>query len=278
MKQAVGHYLYILLRGVDMKRAKLRSDGRYRYQDQPRGYVLRRAPGAVAKGGSRYAGRNNRVRGSFPEEIKYFDGEDNLANIVEGLIYPPTNSSLNLIRLGNGNDDRDGKNVLMRSIGVKYDIRLNPVESFGATMVLDSSNDVEVRLIMDTQPNGTNPTLPQLMQNYAAGKGLRQFNNMEEGSRFVTLKSQKHRVEIKHILLGAAAVPILSTAAIVAYSDYVTGEMYVNLNKMVQYKSDLGTIADVQKYNFFLLVRQSKTGQGQNLEFIANWRVRYIDC
>jgi len=141
-----------------------------------RGRITARNRGFVRVGGfyGRFRGRRTR-----DGELKFLDTLFASATVATtGLL----SGSLNTIAQGDGESQRNGRKVVIKSIWVRGSIELNP----DTTIAADQSADViRVVLVQDKQCNGAS----WAVTDYLVSNDYQSFKNLENSGRFNTLWS-----------------------------------------------------------------------------------------
>jgi hypothetical protein len=213
----------------------------------------------------------------YDSELMYHDvsvgTHSAMLQIGTGSIWPATNNSLVLVPRGPGPEQYQGRKLMVRAVHVRYSIWQNGSAGVtAATFPNNGSNKVYVRLMCDTQPDGNNPSISDILNGYSGTDDVDKFNNLLEGGRFRCLAEQMHVLNQIHSIESAGP-----PAVYVITSDLAAGEIHKKRNISVTYAGTAGTIADVRENNLFLLVTQAYNLTNNNCYFCADIRVRYTD-
>lgn len=151
----------------------------------------------TGRGGSP-ALRNVRTGGYLGIENKFYDTSKTGTALVapadaSGAEFDPTTGGLNTVAQGDGESNRDGRNIAMHSIHINGTIFSNPQANQTAT---DQPGIVYIALVQDLQTNGaqlnsedvfTNPS----GQTYLAASP---FRNLQYTKRFRVLKTKVYKL------------------------------------------------------------------------------------
>lgn len=214
--------------------------------------------GAIQKkiflpGRDRTSGFYGRYVGSHAEK-KFFDTDVNDAVVTAAMDI----HQLCIIPEGNGESDRIGRKINVKSIHIKGILRMA-----AATGATSTSDQVICMLIQDTQTNGTEFSAVNLLDT----DEFKSFRNLANSQRFVTLFKKVYNIGVS----GAAA----SGAAFV-FGEAMRG---INVNKYcdipIEYDNSAtsGVITSVRSNNLYWVTQSSDGVCG----ITANARIRYTD-
>ena len=144
--------------------------------------------------------RNRRTAGFLGIEVKFFDtsviGSQLVSSVSQsgGLHNPVTlgiPQCLNMVPQGDGEQDRDGRKMMMRSISVNGHLNRNSLAS-GPTD-LEVAPDYFIALVLDTQANGATLNSQDVYQNPSGLSTLSTapFRNLQYSQRFTVLATKR---------------------------------------------------------------------------------------
>ncbi len=177
-------------------------------------------------------------------EFKFLDTQLTFENITT----PATVIQLTNIPQGDTESSRDGSQVKLTRINVKYAIS---VSADGA------SNFVRVMLVLDTQTNGAIYSVADLLQDNTIDDNLVSALNLANKFRFKVLYNKVH---------------VLSDNASNAK---IYREIFKNLDLQLRYSDTSNTITDLNTNSLSMVFLSEQTTTGPKMSFFA--RVRYVD-
>ncbi len=219
------------------------------YRAKRRKYTIpRRLRGVVRRSG--YYGRFSGSGG----EKKFFDTALTDAAVAATM----TINNLTIIPEGNGESDRIGRKITLKSVSILYSLVLP-----GATGATISSDTVRCMLVQDTQTNGAQFTATQLIDTDT----MISFNNLANSSRFKVL----YKAEYKLRSIGGAP----SGAAFILSEDQKFLRFTKAINIPIEYDNSAttGVITSVRSNNLYWVTQ----AEGGHCTATGNARVRYTD-
>lgn len=193
---------------------------------------------------------NGRTGGYVGLEKKFFDSERSIAIPVStdasGCEADPTTLlCLNCPAQGDGESERDGRQISMSSIQVKGMVSIAAQSDQTAGDVIP---DVMIALVLDKQTNGSQLNSEDVYENPSGFSTLasQPFRNLENSQRFRVLKT----VHVTSTELAGAIQPVYDGTNIEQQGANVPFSMYVNLKGMKvnfisgQTSSTISAIAD----------------------------------
>ncbi len=143
--------------------------------------------------------RNIRTAGYLGIETKFFDTAVNgtalgaPTDATGGEIDPTTLLCLNCPSQGDGESQRDGRQIAMKSLHIKGNVII-PKQSDQAT--LDNGTEIYLAVVLDKQTNGAQLDSEAVFTNPSGSGNLAAspFRNLQYGKRFTVLKSWKTQV------------------------------------------------------------------------------------
>lgn len=166
-------------------------------------------------------------------------------------------SSLNVIAQGNGESDRAGRRVTVKSVMMRACARLPSSASGGST-----SDVVRVIVYQDKQTNGAAATVTDILES----ADYRAFNNLANKNRFVILKDKTMELNVG----GGSA-----TGTIVFAEYFKHFNAFKKVNIQIEYDNSVSTGAiSSQRSNNIGVLAISRDGTA-TIEYTA--RIRYTD-
>ncbi len=156
---------------------------------------------------------------------------------------------------GTGYNERIGHKITIKSLNVKWSIKLS-----AATSVTDTTDTVRMMILLDKQANGAAPIVTDIL----ISADLLAFNNPNNKNRFKTLMNRVYT--LKSSGLG-------NDTAIATTEDQLYDEVFLKMNIPIEYSSTTGAITEIRSNNIVLLLI-STDGLAS---FDAKVRIRYSD-
>jgi len=221
---------------------------------------------------------NGRTGGFVGLEKKFYDTAKNFA------IVSPSDATggeqdpgagvlcLNAPAQGDGESQRDGRQIAMQSINIKGVVQIASQTDQTAGDVVP---DIFIALVVDTQTNGSQMNSEDCFENPGGVSALaaQPFRNLEYSQRFRVLKT----VRIASAVLAGAIQPVYDGTNIEQQGAQVPFSMYVNLKGMKvnyisgQTTSVIGAIAD---NSLHVVAYASNTSMVPTLTYAA--RLRFV--
>ena len=151
-------------------------------------------------GGGRLRSRNRRTAGFLGIEIKYYDSyvigsQLTTSTTQAGGLHNPLllgiPQALNNVAQGDGEQERDGRKMMMRSISINGHLNRNAIAS-GPTD-LEVAPDYFIALVLDTQANGAVLNSQDVYTNVSslASLSTSPFRNLQYSQRFKVLATRR---------------------------------------------------------------------------------------
>ncbi len=220
-----------------------------------RGWKRRKITGRAWRRGARPIVLLQRAGTYGGDELKFHDLDiDDAVIAANGTI---AEDSVLTIAQGDGEQERDGRKMVVKKIGWKYEIVLNS----GPTTTQFES--VRVLLYHDSQTNGAAATVANLL----ASDDYQSFNNLESGKRFKTLMDRTYDLNPS----GGAGDGTTNDTVTTIISD----SFYKDLNMQVTYNSSAttGAIATMMDNNIGVMLLSKN---GNTAVFNSKMRVRFV--
>lgn len=199
---------------------------------------------------------NRRTGGFLAIEKKFVDlfFSGAIATSLTGAEADPTALCLNAIVQGDGESQRDGRQVILNSVQVKGFVEI-PAGTVNTDRV------VEVYVVMDTQTNGAQLNSEDVLVDAAGGsQAVNCFHNLQYSKRFKVLKHQRFDMP------GYSAWNGTSFAQVTSAFDW-----YIKLpNVKVNFTGTTGTVSTIADNSIHVIAVSS---QSANLRYSS--RVRF---
>ncbi len=245
--------------------------------------ALRRAMGrksrfARMKGRSAFRHRRNlpnlRVGGFLGIEVKFYDQK-----LIAAVLNAPTDATagehnpsaticLNSVPQGDGESNRDGRKITMRSIFVEGNVT---VASQTAQSGTDAAAIIFIALVQDTQTNGALLNSEDVFTNPGAN-GITAggpFRNLQFAKRFRVLATRKFTMAPQ-----ALANDTGSTGGIVQGGLVKRFRFFKKMNQQVIFKGTTETIANITDNSLHIIAYTNSTAQAPLLSY--NCRLRFV--
>ncbi len=204
--------------------------------------------------------------------MKFYDQKLSLASLTAatdatgGEHNPSATIALNTVVQGDGESNRDGRQIVMRNLSLRGNISVAPQVDESTT---DRSELCFVSIILDTQTNGALLNSEDVYKNVlgTALGACQPFRNLKFSKRFrvlatktITLPQQEVVHDGTNIEVGGFVVPF---------------EMYVNLKNMtVNYSSTSESIANITDNSISVIAWTTGTASAPILNYAT--RLRFV--
>lgn len=190
-------------------------------------------------------------------ELKYID-----RTATGGVAGTGTLSLLNGLTQGTGNTNRIGRQVMMKSIHIKFEVAGSP---FSATPVSPMST-VRAMIVYDCQPNGATPAVSDILETATIGFQTVSGTALRYSQRFKVLYDKRWKLNNQ-----------LTATSTTTYSE-IYDEKYIKINLGTTYAdTSTGTITDIDTGALFLLLTSDAGVAADNPVLLFYSRVRYTD-
>ncbi len=227
--------------------------------------------GATVQRKARFS-RNTRIGGFLGIELKFYD-----TSLVGNAITAPTDASggeqdpsatvlFNTVVQGDGESNRDGRQIIMKSLGIRGNIS---VASQINQTAIDAAPIVFMALVHDTQTNGATVNSEDVFKNGSGSAvcAANPFRNLQFVKRFRVLKSKTiklHQMESTYdgtnIEEGGYTIPF---------------SMFVDLKSMtVNYSGTTETVANITDNSLHLIAYTTSVSQAPQMNY--NARLRFV--
>lgn len=211
----------------------------------------------------KYYRPKQRILNAMGIEYKYLDTEFasgvNSTLVAAGTGFGP----INLIPIGDGNSERDGRKCTMTSVHVKGYLELEDNTSGAAA-------SVRIALVMDRQNNGA-LTLPTSVYQDPSTNSLDScaFRNLDQTSRFKILKDEVFTFSNHNAYINSAD----STTG--KYKERIAVSMNVKCQEIIAFIGDTAAVTSVNS-NLLSVFVWSDALSSTSLEAALNCRVRFV--
>lgn len=207
-------------------------------------------------------------------EVKFYDQK-----LIGSVINAPSDATageqdpsatvlMNTVVQGDGESQRDGRKITMRSIYVEGAVTL-PVQS--GVSVADAPSSVFLALVMDKQTNGATIASEDVFVNPGANAatGAFPFRNLENSKRFRILATRKFTFDQPNMANDTGA-----TGGLVVGGRIKKFKMFKKLNMQVNYKGTTETVANITDVSLHMIGYCSSTDLAPNLSYHS--RLRFV--
>ncbi len=206
------------------------------------------------------------------QELKFYD-----QSLVNSSLSAPSDSSggerdpsatilLNTVVQGDGEEQRDGRQIVMKKISIKGVVTV-PVQT--AQIAADEASTVFIAIVLDTQTNGATINSEDVFKNKGANPALAAspFRNLRNVQRFQVLKTvtlaliqpQMAAKDSTNIETGGYKMPF---------------EMHKRLNIQVNYSGTAETVVSINDNSLHVIAFTSSTGVNPSISY--NSRLRFV--
>ena len=178
---------------------------------------------------------------------------------------PSTLDCLNAVAQGDGEQNRDGKQIKMTKISIKGHIRINAQADQTST---DMASSFFVALVLDTQTNGAQLNSEDVFTNISgdASNATLCFRNLQYSKRFVILRSEVIRAEQPTIVWDGTNIE---------QGGYqIPFEWHVDLNHVCNYKGTTSVVTNIVD-NSLHMIAYDDTSSNPPAVLSYNARLRF---
>jgi hypothetical protein len=230
-------------------------------------YKLRSVAGTKAayKYNKRSTGRarlNARTGGFMGQELKFKDYNVNATSITNttpasGEYDPPTTDCLNAVAQGDGEDERDGRKYVVKSLYVKGKVKC-------ATSVATNATRVRIVIVHDKQTNKAQAPSEQVLENFS--DMTMAYRNLQYNSRFTVLMD---RVLTLDRVAGAGNGTTNTFPEVVREFNF-----YKEMNMPVTCAATSATISAISDNSLHLMAFTDATTANPQINYTA--RIRFV--
>lgn len=218
---------------------------------------------------------NRRTGGFLGQELKFYDQNLNTRAISTSLslvggVADPNGSieALNAVPQGDGESQRDGRRITMKSIYIRGQIHRLPQENQGLNF---DAVSVFVALVLDTQTNGAQLSSEDVFVNVVATQQTvaSPLTNLQFTSRFTVLKSQQFDLSIDTVGGNPGGADKFYPGKVKTFN------WFCPLNDMaVTYKGTTEAVANIVDNSLHVIA--FKTSNDGNTQLNYNSRLRFM--
>ncbi len=219
---------------------------------------------------------NQSARGFTGIEVKFYD-----QGLVNGSLGTATDATagehdpsatimMNTVTQGDGESQRDGRRITMKSIYVLGNVG---IAAKAAQSAADASCIIFVALVMDTQTNGATLASENVFINPSGSviMGSQPFRNLQFTKRFKVLATRSFSMANPSI---ANATSFSSDTGVIQSGLNKTFKMFVNLNTVVNYTGTTETVANIADNSLHLIAWTTSTQLAPLLTYSS--RLRFV--
>ncbi len=219
---------------------------------------------------------NPRIGGFLGIEVKFYDQK-----LIDNALTAPTDATggehdpsatvlLNTVTQGDGESQRDGRKITMRSIYVDGIINCAKQASQSSG---DNATGIFIALVLDTQTNGATISSEDVFVN-AGGNALTAatpFRNLQFTKRFKVLATRRFIIQDANM---ANATSFSADSGIIANGVQKRFKMFKNLNIETQYSGTTETVANITDNSLHIVAWCTDTGMAPKISYSS--RLRYV--
>ncbi len=217
---------------------------------------------------------NRRVGGFLGIETKFYD-----TKLISSVINAPSDASageqnpsaticLNSVTQGDGESQRDGRKITMKSIFIEGHVA---VSAQASQSTADAASTIFIALVMDTQTNGALFNSEDVFTNPSASATCAggPFRNLQFSKRFRVLATRKFVMYPMTMTNDTGA-----TGGVIQGGLIKKFRFYKNLATQVIYNGTTETIANITDNSLSLIAYTNSTGLAPQLFY--NARLRFV--
>ncbi len=249
------------------------------YRQGLKRYARRAFPGRRARS-SRYAFRravatiNRSARGFTGIEVKFYDQGLVAASLTTntaaagGEHDPSATLMLNTVTQGDGESQRDGRRITMKSIFVTG---LIDVARASGDSVASAATAIFIALVMDTQTNGATLASENVFLNPAGNAilGAQPLRNLQFTKRFRILATRKFILGNQSMTNDTGA-----TGGVIASGMQRRFQMFSKLNTVVNYTGTTETVANIADNSLHIIAWCSSLDLVPKISYTS--RLRFV--
>ncbi len=218
--------------------------------------------------------QNPRTGGFLGIEIKFYDQK-----LINATLTAPSDATggehdpsatvlLNTVVQGDGESQRDGRRITMRSIFVEGTISMAETASLSSA---DAPTVLFVALVMDTQTNGATIVSEQVFTNPGASAltAAGPFRNLQFTKRYKVLGTRRFVMDNSTMTNDTG-----NTGGIVQSGQVKRFRFFKKLNTVVNFSGTTETVANIVDNSLHIIAYVSGTAQSPKLHYIS--RLRYV--
>ncbi len=207
-------------------------------------------------------------------EIKFYDQK-----LIDGVIAAPSDASageqdpsatvlLNTVVQGDGESNRDGRKITMRSIYVEGIITTAVQNSQSAA---DQQPSIFIALVMDTQTNGATIASEDVFVNPGASAKTNAgpMRNLQQTRRFKILATRKFVMDLESMTNDTGA-----TGGVIIAGQTKRFSFFQKLNTQVNFTGTTETVANIADNSLHIIAYASNTAQAPKISY--NCRLRFV--
>jgi len=174
------------------------------------------------------------------QELKFLDSAIFADPILTtGTIF----ESLNNVSQGTGENQRIGRNIMIKKIMIQGQIHLSL-----QTLLQNSHDVVRIIVYLDKQANGT----PAVVSDILETANMNSFRNLANSKRFTFLTDKKTTLNSMSSVTGNEIPPVPQTFATMAVIKQ--WQVFINANIPIEFDSTTGATSEIRSNNIGVLV------------------------
>ncbi len=219
---------------------------------------------------------NPRIGGFLGIELKFYDQK-----LIQSALTAPTDATggehdpsativLNTVTQGDGESQRDGRKITMRSIYIDGVIDCAKQAGQGSA---DNATGIFIALVLDTQTNGATISSEQVFLNPGANAitAATPFRNLQFTKRFKVLATRRFIMQDANI---ANATSFSADNGIIAGGIQKRFKIFKKLVLETQYSGTTETVANITDNSLHVIAFCTDTGMAPKISYSC--RLRYV--
>ncbi len=217
---------------------------------------------------------NPRVGGFLGIELKFYDQK-----LINGTINAPTDASageqdpsatllMNTVTQGDGESQRDGRKMTMRSIYIDGQVN---VGSQSSKNTADAGTQIFIALVLDTQTNGATIASEDVYSNVGADSitAASPMRNLQFTKRFKVLATRHFKLQNTSMTNDSG-----STGGVIIAGLTQRFKIYKKLNVETQFSATTETVANIIDNSLHLIAYCSSVTLAPTISY--NSRLRFV--
>lgn len=218
--------------------------------------------------------RNRRVGGFLGIELKFYDQK-----LIGGTLTAPSDATggehdpsatvlLNTVVQGDGESNRDGRRMTMRSIFVEGQVNIG---SQSSKNTLDEGTQIFIALVLDTQTNGATINSEDVYVNPGANSitAASPLRNLQNSRRFKVLGTRKFVMQNATTTNDSG-----STGGVIVSGMSKRFKFFKTLGHRVNFTGTTETVANISDFSLHIIAWCSSTTFAPKISY--NSRLRFV--
>ncbi len=207
-------------------------------------------------------------------ELKFYDqkliGDSIVApsDSAGGEVDPSATVMLNTVVQGDGESNRDGRRITMRSIYVEGQVN---IAALAAQSGANEGTQIFIALVMDTQTNGATLNSEDVFVNPGANSltAASPLRNLQQTKRFRILATRKFSFDNPNMTNDTGA-----TGGVIIGGLTKRFKIFKKLGQIVNFTNTTETVANISDYSLHMIAFASSVTQVPKISY--NSRLRFV--